>query len=261
MNRELLKMQATPKDNVLELYFHSEIAPDGWDWWSGEAIQSETSANTIREMLAANPGCTEIHMYINSCGGSVAEGYAIFAQLKRFSGTITCWVDGFANSIASIIAMAADKIIMYQNSVMTIHNMMGVCYGNAADHRKCAEELDQMMVGNRQLYLARSGGRLDEERLIELLDAETVLTAQECLSYGLCDEVLGENTDMQKAAEMMQRESVRFAQAASAARAMQCAYRSAMQEMKTPVPKNEPPAPISEASAMACFTTAFNFKT
>lgn len=257
MNRELLKMQIAPKDKVLELYFYSEIAPDGHDWLSGGTVPSETSAATIRETLAANPNCTEIHMFINSCGGIVAEGYAIYAQLKRFSGTITCWVDGFANSIASIIAMAADKIIMYQNSVMTIHNMMDGCFGNAADHRKCADELDQMMVGNRQLYLARSGGKITEEKLIELLDAETVLTAQECLFYGLCDEVLPQDTDMEKAAEMMQRESTRFAQAARQMQAMQCAYRSAMQAIQPPAPQETPLTPVDVTTVMDYFKSTF----
>lgn len=257
MNRDLLKMQLTPKDKVLEIYFYSEIAPDGYDWWTDERIPSETSANTIRETLEANPECKEIHMFINSCGGIVAEGYAIYAQLQRFDGEITCWVDGFANSIASIIALAADKVVMYQNSVMTIHNAIDWCYGNASDHRKCADQLDKLMEGNRQLYLAKSGGKLTEKKLIELLDAETMLSAQDCLNYGLCDEIIGQDCDMEKSQEMIQRETNRFSQATRQLRAVQMAYREAMQFQ--PIPREaSTPKPVDESTFMACFKAQFN---
>lgn len=229
MNLHRLKMQAEPRGNVLELWLYSEIVPDG-ETFFGERVRSDTSANAIREMLRDHPECSEIRMYINSAGGSVYEGYAIYAQLKRFEGAITCYVDGFANSIASIIAMAAGHIVMYANSVMTIHNMADCCFGNAAALRKCADDLDKLMEGNRQIYLARSGGKLTEDKLVALLEAETVLTAQECLDYGFCDEILTQPAPERRGPEQF-----------------------------TPPPSQHIPAkPVDADTFMACFRAEFD---
>lgn len=187
---EKLQMKITAEGQDLNIYLYSEIKGDGYDWWKDETKPSETSANTIRDAILSNPKCNHINLYINSDGGSVKEGYGIYCQLKRFQGDITAYIDGFANSISSVIAMAADHVVMYKNSVMIIHNMMTYVYGNAEDLRKAADELDELMVGNRQIYLDKSQGKISEEELIELLNAETVLTAERCLEYGFCDEVV-----------------------------------------------------------------------
>lgn len=208
MRPEILKWDFQQKQDapdVLELYLYSEVAPDGYDWWTGQKIESETSQLYFRDKLAAYPDVKEIQLYINSCGGSVREGYGIYAQLKRHPARKTVYVDGFANSIASIIAMAGDHIVMSAHSMMGVHNMLDYCLGNAAEHRKCADSLDRMMEGNRQIYMARSGGKISLEKLTELLDAESMLTAEECLSYGFCDEIAGEASDPEKTAQMMQR--------------------------------------------------------
>src|SRR5699024_6523406 len=75
--------------------------------------------------------------------------------------------------------------------VMGIHNMRIACFGNAVELRKTADDLDKMMDGNREIYLQRSNGKITLEKLIELLDNETVLTANECVEYGFCDEIVG----------------------------------------------------------------------
>ncbi len=178
---------------------------DGYDWWTGQKIESETSADFFRQKLNEYKDVKYINLYINSCGGSVREGYGIYAQLKRHEAYKTVFVDGFANSIASVIAMAGDKIIMYVNSVMGIHNMMDWCFGNAMEHKRCAENLESMMEGNRQLYLERAKGKITLEKLTELLDAETILTAQECLDYGFCDEIADKAADPTQVTEAMQR--------------------------------------------------------
>ncbi len=189
---------------VLELYIYSEVSGDGYDFWTGEKIESETSANYFREKLAEFPDVKQINLYINSPGGSVREGYGIYSQLKRHPARVTAYIDGFANSIASVIAMAADEIIMSVGSVMGIHNMMEACFGNAAEHRQVADNLDRMMEGNRKIYLQRSNGKLTEEKLAELMDAETILTAEECLQYGFCDRIEGQVSDPGKVEEKVQ---------------------------------------------------------
>lgn len=208
MKPEVLKFdfkQQANQTDTLELYIYSDVVGDGYDWWSGTKIKSETSADYFREKLNEYKNVKYINLYINSSGGSVREGYGIYAQLKRHTAYKTVYVDGFANSIASVIAQAGDKVIMYVNSVMGIHNMMDWCFGNAIEHRKCADNLDSMMEGNRQIYLERSKGKITLEKLTELLDAETILTAQECLEYGFCDEIADQEADPTKVTEAMQR--------------------------------------------------------
>lgn len=189
---------------VLELYIYSEVCGDSFSFWTGEKIESETSANYFREKLAEFPDVQQINLYINSPGGSVREGYGIYSQLKRHPARVTAYIDGFANSIASVIAMAADEIVMSVGSVMGIHNMMDACFGNAAEHRQVADNLDRMMEGNRKIYLQRSNGKLTEEKLAELMDAETILTAEECLQYGFCDRIEGQVADPAKVEEKVQ---------------------------------------------------------
>ena len=82
--------------------------------------------------------------------------------------------------------MAGDKIIMPSNAMMMIHNA-GLTIGNSKDLRKLADDLIKVNASIRQAYLDKAGDKLDEETLINLMDNETWLTAQECFDYGLCD--------------------------------------------------------------------------
>lgn len=236
--------QQLEKPDTLELYIYSEVAPDGYDWWTGEKIESETSADYFRKKLNEYSNIKYINLYINSCGGSVREGYGIYAQLMRHEAYKTVYVDGFANSIASIIAMCGDKIIMYANSVMGIHNMMDLCFGNAAEHRQCADNLDSMMEGNRQIYLNRSKGKITLEKLTELLDAESILTAQECLEYGFCDEIAETAADPERISQAMQRMNANMA---AQIKYFQTLKQSLGEAMAVLQKQNEPdPEPIPE---------------
>ena len=111
-----IKQSSTP--GTLELYIYGDVKSDGRDWWTGQIIKSETSANHFREELAKHPNVTQINIYINSYGGCVFEGTAIYTQLKRHAAHKTVYIDGFACSIASVIAMAGDEIVMPKNTLM-----------------------------------------------------------------------------------------------------------------------------------------------
>lgn len=243
MKPEIMKFdfkQQLEKPDTLDLYIYDEVAPDGYDWWNGETIKSETSANFFRDKLAEYPDVTNINLYINSVGGSVKEGYGIYSQLKRHPAYITAYVDGFANSIASIITMATDHVVMSMGSMMGVHNMMDRCFGNAMEHRKMADDLDRMMEGNRQIYMSRAGDKITLEKLTELLDNETMLTAQECLLYGLCDEIAGEVKEPDKVAQMMQRMNCNIASQAKYFTALKQSFKAAVESAAEPEPK--PPA-------------------
>jgi len=213
--------QEMEAEDTLSLYIYSEIRPSGWDWWTGEKIESETSAEFIRQKVEEKPKLKQLNLYINTTGGSVKEAYGIIAQIMRCGAQTTAYVDGFANSAGSLIAVSCDKTVGYVNSVMGVHNMMDFCMGNAPEHRQCADALDKLMEGNRQIYLQKSGGKLTLDKITELLDAETYITAQECLDYGLFDEILKKESENSpkaesgahsQAAQMMQAQANHFRQ-------------------------------------------------
>ena len=205
MKKQMCEIKQSANPNTLDMYIYGDVEGDYYDWWEGEVIKSETSANYFREELAKYPNTTQINLYINTYGGSVFEGTAIYSQLKRHPAQKTVYIDGFACSVGSVIAMAGDKVVMPPNTMMMIHNAWNVVYGNAKELRKAAEDLDTIMSGNRQAYLTKANGKITEEKLIELLDNETWLTAKDCLAYGFCDEITGQEADISKAQEMLQK--------------------------------------------------------
>lgn len=174
-------------DNSLELYIYDDVQGDYFDWAEWETKESETSANYFRDKLAEYPNVDRIDIYINSLGGSCYEGNAIYAQLKRHSAKKVVHIDGYACSIASVIAMAGDEVRMSPNAVMMIHNAWATVSGNAEQLRKFAEQLDTVSAASRQAYLSKSGGKLEEKKLIGMMNAEKYLTAAECIEYGLAD--------------------------------------------------------------------------
>lgn len=213
MNRERmweLKQAAAP--GVLDLYIYGDVESDGYDWWNDEVIRSETSANTFRETLAQHPNVSQINIYINSYGGSVFEGTAIYNQLKRHPARKTVYVDGFACSIASVIAMAGDEVVMPRNTMMMIHNMWMGAVGNAAQLRKAADDLDVINAAGRQAYLEKAGEKLDEAQLTAMMDAETWLTAQQCMDLGLADRFAEQDADLSNATQMLQKANLQMEQ-------------------------------------------------
>lgn len=171
-----------------DLYLYIEVA----SWGAGYAAHS---AQSFKEELDDLGEINTLNIYINSPGGDVFEGNTIMNMLKRKKCTKNVYIDGLAASIASVIAMAGDKIIMPSNSMMMIHNAWTYAAGNSNELRKLADDLDKVNASIRQTYLDKAGDKLDEETLITLMDNETWLTAQECYNYGLCD-VVGEDKNI-----------------------------------------------------------------
>lgn len=172
---------------VAELYIYNEIIP-----WEDEDM---TSSASFKKDLEEIGEVSELKIHINSPGGSVFDGIAIASMIKRFKGTTTCYVDGLAASIASVIAASCDRVVMPNNSMQMIHNALtgGFMFANAKEFRKMADDLDKISASIRQSYLSKSNGKVTEEQLVELMDRESWLSADECLAYGLCDEVVSAN--------------------------------------------------------------------
>lgn len=211
-----IRQEAGPDVRELNLYIYGDVeaerAVDDESWWGFHMEESETSANHFREVLGQFPGVTQINLFINSYGGSVFEGTAIYNQLRRHSAHKTVYVDGFACSIASVIAMAGDEIVMPRNTLMMIHNMWMRAVGNAEELRKAADDLDVINAAGRAAYLLKAGDKLDEERLAEMMAAETWLTAAQCIELGLADRFADEDADMSGAAEVLQKANLNLEQ-------------------------------------------------
>ena len=159
---------------------------DNIDSWCG------VNAKDVEEELK-NANNKPLNIYINSNGGEVFEGFAIYNVIKRYGGQKTVYIDGLAASIASVIAMAGDKVVMNKASMLMIHNASGGCYGNAEEMKKVVEALEQINSVIKDIYVAKTG--LSVEKLTELMDNETFMTPSECLEYGFCDEVLEEEQE------------------------------------------------------------------
>lgn len=174
-------------NDSVDLYIYNEISS-----WEDEDV---TSAQSFKEELDNIGEVSTINLYINSPGGSVADGLAIASMLKRNKAKVIAQVDGLACSIASVIACSADKVVMARNCMMMIHNALsgGFFYDNAKGFRKLADDLDKISESLRATYIEKSNGKLSEEELIKLMDEETWLTAKECLDIGLCDEIIESN--------------------------------------------------------------------
>jgi ATP-dependent Clp endopeptidase proteolytic subunit ClpP len=134
-----------------------------------------------------------ISLRINSPGGDVFDGIAIYNAIKRHKATVNVHVDGLAASAASFIAMAGDKVTMSTHSQLMIHDAWGLAIGPAEDMRKMADMLDKSSDNIAAIYANRAGGTKDEWR--DKMRAETWLTDREAVDAGLADLVDGDSDE------------------------------------------------------------------
>ena len=175
---------------VHKIYLYDEVKAKGdFNWKTLEYDESETSANHFRELLEGVSDSDTIELYINSDGGSVKEGTAIFTNLKRCKSYKTGYVDGVANSIAATILQACDHRVMGEGTGMVLHNMWTVAVGNADELRNQA-----WMKASRSLFMNRCGGKITEEELKDIMDKETLLDPDRALEIGVIDEIAGQTT-------------------------------------------------------------------
>lgn len=226
MRKRMWEIKQSASPGTLDLYIYGDVESDDPGSWLSDPKESETSANALRAALEQQPNAQQINLYINSYGGSVFEGTAIYNQLKRHPAHKVAYIDGFACSIASVIAMAADEVVMPRNAMMMIHNMWMGAVGNADELRKAAEDLDKINAAGREAYLAKAGDKLTPEQLEEMQDRETWLTAEECLQYGLADRYADKDADMSAAAATLKDANDQLAQQLAARASLQAQMRA-----------------------------------
>lgn len=135
----------------------------------------------------------DISLRIMSAGGSVDQGIAIYNAIKRRRGKTTVYIDSIAASIASVIAMAGDTVIMSKGSKLMIHKPWTIAAGNADGMRKMAELLDKYEEGLVDIYVNRSG--LDRQQVMQMMADETWMTEKEAIELGFADSVEGVLTE------------------------------------------------------------------
>jgi ATP-dependent protease ClpP protease subunit len=184
---EMKWYEITAKTDISEIWLYDEIGS-----WGIGAKEFIAELNAIKSPT--------IDMHINSPGGEVFEGAAIYNAIKRHPANVTTYIDGIAASIASVIALAGDKVIMAENALYMMHNPSGMVIGTASDMRKTADILDKVretMVG---AYVSKSG-KLDLD-IKDLLEVETWLDADEAKAAGFIDEI-GIQMDMAACAKFV----------------------------------------------------------
>ncbi len=133
----------------------------------------------------------DIELEINSYGGDVFAGIDIMNTLRAHGGNVTLTITGIAASAASIIAMGADKIRMFSNTQLMVHNAWTIVAGNAKELRKKADDLDS--IG--ESVLASYTHRVDAKTVEKLLDEETYLSADKAKELGFVDEIVDGNAE------------------------------------------------------------------
>ena len=128
-----------------------------------------------------------INLRINSLGGDVFDGMAMYNVIKRREAKTTVYIEGIAASIATIIALGADEVVMAENSLFMIHNAWGGTSGEAKDMRKTAETLDKITSELTDIYVKKTG--LSYDALAEMMDEESWLNAQEAFDLGFIDTI------------------------------------------------------------------------
>lgn len=175
-----LKFNST-SDERAQLYFYGDIVSNTWQsYW----YEEDKCPQDIADFLAELDGYKAIDIYINSGGGSVHGGMAICNQLKRYAGEKIVHVDGLAASIASVIAMAGDRIIIPSNAQIMIHKPWSdIWYGNADDLRKEADALDSCQKAILSVYMANARGSVSEQQMNDMINRETWLTGDQAQEY------------------------------------------------------------------------------
>lgn len=165
-----------------DLYFFGDINSESLGEWQ-KYYPDDKAPKDVQDFLDQLDGVSKINVHINSGGGSVFGGIAIYNILKRYNAEIVVYVEGLAASIASVIAMAGDKIIIPANAQMMIHKPSSITWGNADDMRKEADILDgcQKVILNTYMQHAKDG--VTAEEINALIDAETWKNGEEWQEY------------------------------------------------------------------------------
>lgn len=153
----------------------------------GEYGDGVRSGDIARELLEAEALTGKVDVRINSNGGEVYSGIAIFNALKNSKADITIYVDGIAASMASVIALCGKPVQMSRYARLMLHSVQGGCYGNKEEMRGCIREIESLEDTLCEMYAARMGKDKEEIRSLYFDGKDHWLRADEALALGLID--------------------------------------------------------------------------
>jgi len=200
----------------------------GYDYWTGEGVTAKRVAAALRSM-----GSGPVTMNVNSPGGDMFEGLAIYNLLREHDGEVTVKVIGLAASAASIIAMAGDTVQIARAGFLMIHNTWVMAIGNRIDLREIADTLEPFDRAMAEIYAARTGA--ETKAMGKLMDSETWIGGTDAVEQGFADELLASDQVEQGAGKA----------SASAARRIEAGLRA------SGMPKSEAMRLISEIKSSA----------
>ncbi len=182
MRKRYYSLYQDTENKTADIYIYGDIT--SWPW-----LESDVSSYTLsKELQELDESIEQINVYINSYGGEVAEGLAIYNALKRHKAKVTTYVDGFACSIASVIFAAGDERIMTDTSLLMIHNAWTWAAGNANELRKQAEDLEKITQASINAYMDIVN--ISEDELKEMMDNETWINGEEALEMGFATQLV-----------------------------------------------------------------------
>jgi ATP-dependent Clp protease protease subunit len=167
--------------NVGNLYLRGEVTD--FSWWGEDAI----TPKDVREQIFQIGEVELLNVYINSPGGDVFAGETIYHMLKQMSCPVHVYIDVMAASIASVIAMAGEKIYMYENAIMMIHKASTLAWGNSDDFEKSKKVLE--VIDNSIINIYKDKTKMNKEDIEKMLKEETWMSAEEAVNLGFADEV------------------------------------------------------------------------
>ncbi len=166
-----------------DVYIYGVIGDD----WDG-GVTAATFASQLKDITAS-----EIALHINSPGGLVFDGIAIYSALLNHAATVNVFVDGIAASAASFVAMAGDAVVIEKPAKMMIHDANGLVIGNAADMREMADLLDEMSDTIAGIYSQKAGGTVETWRAA--MRKESWYSAEDAVAAGLADRVANDTRE------------------------------------------------------------------
>lgn len=171
-----------------DLYIFGDITSFG-QWWEGDPDRS--AYDIVKELKAVE--ASNINVHINSYGGDVSEGLAIYNTLRSSGKNVTTICDGFACSAASVVFMAGEKRIMSPASLLMIHNAWTVAVGNSDELRKQANDLETITQASVEAY--KMVATISEEEIKELMDNETWILPEDAKAWGFATDIDDEDED------------------------------------------------------------------
>ena len=162
-----------------DLYIYGEIVDNSDFKWDEYDVMPDDVKNALEKI----DGLETLNIYINSPGGSVFAGLAIYNMLKRNKAKKIVHIDGVAASMASVIALVGDEVYMPSNAFMMIHKPLTIAVGNANDFRKIAKDLDTIESGLMEAYEENLRESINIQDIEQMVNDETWLTAEEATKY------------------------------------------------------------------------------